>query len=232
MFDYYSIQDINYPKVRNAFDEKVPYLEQLFKEKNLKFPPEKILLTAYKEEMVFELWACSETNSLKFTLISKYKFTKLSGKPGPKRKEGDKQVPEGFYYINRFNPESKYYLALGTNYPNKSDKILGDKNAPGSDIFIHGSDKSVGCIPLGDDKIKEVYVMADIARHSGQKEIPVYIFPCRMEDNKIKELKNKGEVNSDTIKLWNNLKTGYDIFMKNFEEINYITDDKGNYIYR
>lgn len=49
-----------------------------------------------------------------------------SGSIGPKRSEGDNQVPEGFYYINEFNSRSNYHLALGLNYPNASDKVLSD----------------------------------------------------------------------------------------------------------
>lgn len=238
MYDYSKIQDINYPKVKSAFDEKIPCLTKIFNEKGIKFPPDNVIFVAYKKEMIFELWANGTTLEAKasheqkqYTLISQYEFTKLSGKPGPKRKEGDKQVPEGFYYIDRFNPDSKFYLALGTNYPNKSDKVLGDKNAPGSDIFIHGSDRSVGCIPLGDDKIKEIYTIADIAKTRGQKQVPVYIFPCRMSNTNFAELIKEYRYDSDTLNLWNNLKTGYDIFEQNHEKISYSIDDNGKYIF-
>ena len=71
-----------------------------------------------------------------------------SGTMGPKRLQGDYQVPEGFYYINEFNPNSNYHLHLGLNYPNASDKILSDSLRPGGDIYIHGSCVSIGCIPL------------------------------------------------------------------------------------
>ena len=59
-----------------------------------------------------------------FTLFKTYKVCMQSGSIGPKRSEGDNQVPEGFYYINEFNPNSNYHLSLGLNYPNASDKML------------------------------------------------------------------------------------------------------------
>ncbi len=50
----------------------------------------------------------------------------MAGTLGPKTNAGsDYQVPEGFYYINEFNPKSSFHLSLGLNYPNASDRILG-----------------------------------------------------------------------------------------------------------
>jgi hypothetical protein len=93
--------------------------------------------------------------------------------------EGDYQVPEGFYYINEFNPRSNYYLSLGINYPNASDRLLSDSLRPGGGIYIHGSCVSVGCIPLTDEQIEEVYILAAHAKNQGQDYIPVHIFPIR-----------------------------------------------------
>ena len=49
-------------------------------------------------------------------------------------------------------PTASYYLSLGINYPNVSDKILSDSLRPGSAIYIHGSCVTVGCIPDNDDQ--------------------------------------------------------------------------------
>jgi hypothetical protein len=95
--------------------------------------------------------------------------------------QGDFQVPEGFYYINEFNPNSNYYLSLGLNYPNASDKVLSDSLKPGGEIYIHGSCVTVGCIPITDQQIDELYVLAAYAREQGQHYIPVHIFPCRYD---------------------------------------------------
>jgi murein L,D-transpeptidase YafK len=82
--------------------------------------------------------------------------------------EGDYQVPEGFYYINEFNPKSAYHLSLGLNYPNASDKVLSDSIKPGGDIYIHGNCVTVGCIPLQNNQIEELYVLAANAKNAGQ----------------------------------------------------------------
>jgi len=98
--------------------------------------------------------------------------------------QGDYQVPEGFYYINEFNPRSNYYLSLGLNYPNASDRILSDSLQPGGDIYIHGSCVTVGCIPLTDQQIDELYILAAYAKDAGQDFIPTHIFPIRYSSKK------------------------------------------------
>ena len=140
--------------------------------------PGEIFLRWFKREAVLELWARNPSG--RFRLIATYPILASSGEPGPKRREGDRQSPEGFYEIDRFNPQSTYHLSLGLNYPNASDLVLSDREQPGSDIFIHGSNVSIGCAPLGDDAIEEVYLAALDARKYGQSRIQVHIFPARM----------------------------------------------------
>jgi murein L,D-transpeptidase YafK len=95
--------------------------------------------------------------------------------------EGDYQVPEGFYYINDFNPHSSYFLSLGLNYPNAADKVLSDSLRPGGEIYIHGSCVTVGCIPITDQQIDELYILASHAYDQGQQFIPVHVFPIRFD---------------------------------------------------
>jgi murein L,D-transpeptidase YafK len=140
--------------------------------------PGEIFLRWLKREAVVELWA--RESGHRFRLVFRYPILAVSGVPGPKRREGDRQVPEGFYEIDRFNPKSLFHLSLGLNYPNAADLILSDREHPGGDIFIHGSDVSIGCAPLGDEAIEEVYLAALDARESGQSRIEVHVFPDRM----------------------------------------------------
>lgn len=167
----------------------------------------KIFLRAFKQEQKLEAWV-KDKNAPQFQLFKTYKFCKSSGKLGPKRKEGDLQIPEGFYHINRFNPKSKFHLSLGLNYPNVSDLILSDKEKPGSDIFIHGGCVTVGCIPITNEKIRELYLLASFAKNNGQKDIPVHIFPFKMTNF---NLKNQGN-NNPNINFWNSLQPVYKYF--------------------
>lgn len=140
--------------------------------------PGALFIRWFKREQVLELWARRGDHD--FRLVTTYPIVKASGGPGPKRREGDKQVPEGFYEVTHFNPESLYHLSLGLDYPNASDRILSDPNKPGGDIYIHGKDVTIGCAPLGDAAIEELFLAALDARDGGQARIAVHIFPGRM----------------------------------------------------
>ena len=92
---------------------------------------------------------------------------------GHKQFEGDGKTPEGVYFIDRFNPRSRYHLSVGVSYPNQRDAELAHAlgREPGSDIFIHGRgpegnrfaqsnrDWTAGCIAVKDEEIEEVYAM-------------------------------------------------------------------------
>ncbi len=147
---------------------------------------------------------------------------------GPKRKQGDFQIPEGFYHINAFNAASKFHLSMRLNYPNESDKILSDKKFPGSDIYIHGDCVTIGCLPITDDKIKELYVICVEARNNGQHTIPVTLFPTRLTDDNFQQLYEKYKGDTDRINLWSDLKKGYDLFnqSKQLFSVKFLPDGK------
>ena len=173
--------------------------------------PGEVFLRWLKHEAVLELWA--RNPGRRFRLVGGYPILASSGTSGPKRREGDKQVPEGFYFIDRFNPQSSFHLSLGLNYPNASDLVLSDHDHPGSDIFIHGSDVSIGCAPLGDTAIELVYLAALDAEAHGQKRIEVHVFPGRMhgpewEQFAAKEIAQRPELKA----FWAQLQPGYDYF--------------------
>jgi murein L,D-transpeptidase YafK len=177
---------------------------------NVEYPGE-IFLRWFKREAVLELWA--RNPGRRFRLIRSYPILASSGEPGPKRREGDRQVPEGFYEIDRFNPKSAYHLSLGLNYPNASDRVLSDRDQPGSDIFIHGSNVSIGCAPLGDDAIEEVFVAATDAREGNQTRIQVHVFPGRMnatdwEQYAAKETERRPEL----APFWAQLRPAFEYF--------------------
>ena len=135
-------------------------------------------IRSFKYDSQMEVWVRNNNNE-PFKLFKTYKVCALAGTLGPKRMEGDFQVPEGFYYITEFNPKSDYHLSLKLNYPNQSDKLLSDTYKPGGGIYIHGSCVTVGCIPINDQQIEELYILAASAKNSGQDFIPVHIFPVR-----------------------------------------------------
>ena len=144
--------------------------------------PKEIILVAFKKEQKFQVYA-KDYNGIKF--IKEYSFTAFSGELGPKLKEGDKQIPEGIYEVEYLNPNSSYYLSIKVNYPNEFDKsksILSNPKDMGGDIFIHGKSATIGCIPIGDEAIEEVFVLTQKAINN---KVKVIISPkdFRNDDN-------------------------------------------------
>ena len=103
-------------RVKKAVANKARLLKDLFVEKKVAWPPAGLLLRVFKEDAKVELWAKQKDGA--FALVKEYPVCASSGVVGPKRREGDLQVPEGFYEVNHFNPVSQYHLALGVDYPN------------------------------------------------------------------------------------------------------------------
>ncbi len=202
------------PRVRTAFTEKENTVKAYFDSAHTAYPPKQIFLRIFKYERRVELWAQS-ANADTFKLVTHWDFCKSSGDLGPKRQQGDYQIPEGFYYIDRFNPLSNFYLSLGLNYPNAADRVLGKKGNLGGDIFIHGDCVTIGCIPITDAKIKELYLIAVKAKSLGQSRIPVHIFPYDFADietdTSIRHLAQYASYK----KFWDELKPGFLFFEKN-----------------
>lgn len=227
----FKTQQKRYKRVRTAYKEKEKSLKELLKEKSINSFDINILIVAYKDEEELKVWIKKKTEK-QYQFLKKYDFCSNSGVLGPKRQQGDLQIPEGFYHIDIFNPFSNFYLSLRVSYPNYSDRILGKKGKLGGDIYIHGACCTIGCIPITDDKIKELYLLAIEAKNAGQSKIPVIIFPAKLDAKNFKSLKEKYNKKPKLISLWENLKTGYDFFMKNKTAPRYHFDKKGKYIFK
>ena len=154
-----------------------PSLRERTRSLGLHYPFRRVFLRAFKAERTLELWAADGPGRM--TLVRRYPIAALSGGPGPKRREGDGQVPEGVYRIDRFNPKSRFHLSLGLDYPNASDRRRSDPTRPGRDIFIHGNAVSIGCLAMTDPLIDEIYPACFSA--GNRRAIPVHLFPCRMD---------------------------------------------------
>lgn len=140
-----------------------------------------IALLAFKDTQKLELYIKSPKTA--YHLIKKYNFTAFSGKIGPKLKNGDKQIPEGIYKMEYLNPNSRYHLSLKVSYPNAFDleKAKSDNRTDlGGDIMIHGKKVTIGCIPVGDRNIEEIFTLA--AKSSNQK-FPIIISPTDFRKN-------------------------------------------------
>jgi murein L,D-transpeptidase YafK len=182
-----SIRFIDYqrasPKIGDLLHRKEDTLMKQFKEKGLVWPARFVYIRSFKYDSQLEVWV-KATQKDRYKLFKTYKICAMAGTLGPKRMQGDYQVPEGFYYINEFNPRSEYHLSLGLNYPNASDRMLSDSTQPGGDIYIHGSCVTTGCIPITDGQIEELYILCSYAKDMGEDFIPVHIFPVNFSNNR------------------------------------------------
>ncbi|HEY0031182.1 MAG TPA: L,D-transpeptidase family protein [Bacteroidia bacterium] len=212
-------------RVKAAYSEKWEGLKAAIKKQGIKEDFE-LFIRVFKEDKELEVWLRPKDQK-EFQLFKTYAICASSGELGPKRKQGDGQVPEGFYTIAVFNPYSSYHLSMGLSYPNASDRIIGKGNL-GGDIMIHGDCVTIGCMPLTDNFIKEVYILAVEARNSGQQSIPVHIFPTRLNEKGMTFLSGQ---NAKQLDFWKNLKTGYDYFEEHKQLPKVTVDKAGKYLF-
>ena len=217
-------------RVASAFKSKEDTLKKQFAQKGLQYPPKQLYIRSFKYDSQLEVWI-RNTSKEQFQLFKTYKVCALSGSLGPKRVEGDYQVPEGFYYINQFKPNAEFHLALGLNYPNASDELLSDSLKPGGDIYIHGSCITVGCIPIKDEPIEEVYILATQAKNNGQDFIPIHVFPVRFNNPRSVEYFLKvSKEDKFYQKFAFNIKEVFDYF-ENYKKLPLISvNTKGEYV--
>jgi murein L,D-transpeptidase YafK len=163
-----------------------------------------LFMRIFKEEKELELWIQNKSGS--FSLFHTYPVCYYSGSIGPKTKQGDKQAPEGFYFVgkNALNPHSSYYKSFNLGYPNAYDRAQG---YTGDFLMVHGKCVSVGCYAMTDKQIDEIYSLAEAALDGGQPFFRVHIFPFRMTEANMK--KHEG---SEWMDFWLMLKEGYDSF--------------------
>lgn len=214
----------------DALTRKEDTLQKQFKAKGLAWPAKYVYIRSFKYDSQLEIWVKNEKKD-PYKLFKSYRVCALAGTLGPKRIEGDYQVPEGFYYINEFNPRSTYHLSLGLNYPNSSDKILSDAFQPGGEIYIHGSCVTVGCIPLTDPMIEEVYIITAHAKDQGQDFIPVHIFPIKFNVKKSAEYFEKVAKDDEGLKKFaHRLEGAFDYFERHRQVPVVLISEKGEYV--
>ncbi|HEY2528652.1 MAG TPA: murein L,D-transpeptidase family protein [Xanthobacteraceae bacterium] len=186
-----------------ATRELSPEMLALLQQKNMpKASP--ILVRIFKEESELELW--KQDTSGQYALLKVYPICRWSGELGPKVKEGDRQAPEGFYPISPglMNPNSNYYLAINTGFPNAYDKANGHT---GAFLMIHGDCSSRGCYAMTDEQIGEIYALARESFEGGQKEFQVQAYPFRMTPANLARHRT-----NPNMPFWKMIKVGNDHF--------------------
>jgi murein L,D-transpeptidase YafK len=167
-------------------------------------PSAPVLIRTYKQEAEFEIWKMNSDGQ--YALLKTYPMCRWSGQLGPKTRQGDMQVPEGFYAIapGQMNPNSHYYLSFNVGYPNAYDRALG---RTGGDIMVHGVCSSAGCFSMTDAQIGEIYAIAREAFNGGQRAIQMQSYPFHMTAENL--AKHRLDPN---MAFWKELKNGADHF--------------------
>jgi murein L,D-transpeptidase YafK len=230
----YSVHFLDYqksfPRISEMMNREEDTLKKQFQAKQLVWPARYVYIRSFKYDSEMEVWVKNRQNE-KYKLFKTYRICALAGSLGPKRMAGDYQVPEGFYYINEFNPRSLYHLSLGLNYPNASDKMLCDLSQPGGDIYIHGSCVTTGCIPITDGQIEELYVLAAHAKDMGQDFIPVHIFPVNFNKERSVAYLSKFLVNfNEFVPFEKSMQNAFFYFEKNHQVPPIVVNSKGEYV--
>lgn len=201
----FNVQDVpSSQRSRSAITAVAPFLIRILEEKGLTYGAP-VFIRIFKMEKELEVWVKHEEA---FKLFHTYKIAAMSGDLGPKLREGDRQAPEGFYFVSpsRMNPDSRFHLSFNLGYPNAYDRV---HNRTGSALMVHGNHVSIGCFAMTDEKIEEIYALADAALRNGQKFFRVHCFPFRMTQKNMEKHND-----SKWTSFWENLQIGYDAFEK------------------
>lgn len=217
-------------RVEAARIEKLAIVQAAFAKAGVAYPPREVLLRSFKTEGKLELWATGKSKD-PLVLVKTYDVCAASGELGPKREMGDLQVPEGFYFVDALNAWSTFHLSLHVDYPNAADVARGAKNGVkhlGGEIMVHGNCVTIGCIPIEDEFIKEVFLVMKDSRARGA-HTPIHIFPRRLDDAGLMELL-ASDAPEDVKELWQQLATGYRAFEETHRIPNARVDAKGRYV--
>jgi len=207
---------------RGAKKRRKATVRALFRKAGVRWPPRQMMFRAYKAQEQLEVWAAGKSKG-PLQRVATYEICMGSGVLGPKRRQGDEQVPEGFYELTLFNSASSYHLSMKVSYPNASDRKLGRGGNLGGLIMIHGDCVSIGCLAMSDERIEELWVMA---RSTGRPTY-VHIFPSRRLDALLKDKKHRRHH-----AFWRNLKQGHDLFERTKQLPRVSVDKRGRYRFK
>ncbi|MBS1991927.1 MAG: hypothetical protein JSS83_15500 [Cyanobacteria bacterium SZAS LIN-3] len=140
------------------------------------YPPKRTTWVCLKDERQLLVFARNARGDWK--QIASYPLVSWSGVIGPKLKEGDLQMPEGFYKPTGLDAFT--HLSLWVNYPNASDRRnarLEHRTALGGSIQIHEGVYSTGCAVIDHDAMSELFVLA---HDVGCEKIDLIFAPCNL----------------------------------------------------
>ena len=218
----------NEARVKEARRLRTEDIQALFAQAGVNYPPAQVLLRVFKADDTLELWVRNPKQK-EFQLLKSYAICARSGELGPKRQRGDLQVPEGFYQVTMFHPRSQFHLSMLINYPNESDRIRATAHDPGGSILVHGACCTIGCIPITDRWIEELYIICldSFTRHANRTL--VHIFPGRLDEAGLAKLKQEFPERKDLHTFWEEIRPGFETFESTHVPAKFRVDRAGAY---
>ncbi|MDQ0510462.1 L,D-transpeptidase family protein [Ancylobacter amanitiformis] len=191
------------PMMSKAMKTLSPQTVALLQEKGMS-TDSPLVVRIFKEESELEVW--KQTTDGDYALLKTYPICRWSGELGPKKTEGDRQAPEGFYTITpgQMNPNSSYYLSFDLGFPNPYDRALGRY---GSNLMVHGDCSSRGCYAMTDEQVQEIFALGRESFRGGQRSFQVQAYPFRMTPENMVRHRN-----NPNLAFWKMLKEGSDTF--------------------
>lgn len=199
-------EDARVARARRAKERAVA---ETFAAAGVAWPPGELYVRAFKQERELEVWAGERGRPLR--KVKTFPFCAASGELGPKRRQGDEQVPEGFYTLDQFNPRSQFHLSMRVSYPNDADRKRGGRPLGGA-IYVHGDCASIGCIAIQDGPIEELYLMVLEARARMKRDVPIHLFPRRLDAEGLAALERHPGATPELLAFWRTLEPGWRLF--------------------
>lgn len=151
-------------------------LRPQFAAADLRFPAHELAYVAIKDARRLEVYGRMSPDQ-PWAFVTEYSILAASGGPGPKLREGDRQVPEGIYRAELLNPNSKFHLSIRLDYPNAFDRQMArtdGRSQLGGDIMIHGGASSIGCVAIGNDGAEDLFVLTALV---GKEQVRIVVSP-------------------------------------------------------
>lgn len=157
-------------------------LQPRFAQAQVTYPPAHLAYVAFKDTAELHVYARAAPSTA-WRFVHTYPILGLSGVMGPKLREGDLQVPEGLYRAEFLNANSRFHLSIRLDYPNEFDRARAatdGRTQLGSDIMIHGTASSIGCLAVGNQAAEDLFILAAL---TGKENLEIIVAPTDLRLN-------------------------------------------------
>lgn len=167
----HSIQD----RLRQFGDDAAERLRSDFNRAGVPYPPGAVTLLVFKREHEVQTYAAGEDGVQRY--IRTQEIEDIGSGLGPKLRQGDEKIPEGFYGVDLLNPNSAFYVSLHVTYPNAFDRARAAEDGRqrlGGSIMFHGHALSSGCVVVSNQDAEDLFTLAN---DTGLENLRVIISP-------------------------------------------------------